>query len=199
MKLPTMTHDEVARLLPFRVNGSLSETEGRAVQQALAESQALREEERSLDALRREIRAMGSPVSPGELGLARLNRAISAEGKLAVPVRRWLPKVGIAAALVGLAAAGALMLRSTDGSDESDSYQQASGGAGDGQLIVGFESTATQADVEALLLRHDLRIVDGPSALGLYQLQAQDGQGLAEALAALRAADTIVDTAEAAE
>lgn len=199
MNSPAMTQGEVAHLLPFRVNGSLSETEARAVQEALAESRALREQEQSLDALRREIRAMGAPVSPGERGLARLNRAISADGKRADPVRRWLPKVGIAAALVGLAAAGALMLRSNNGPGGSDFYQQASGEAGDGQLIVGFESTATQADVEALLLRHDLRIVDGPSALGLYQLQTQDGQGLAEALAALRAADTIVETVEPAE
>lgn len=199
MKSPAMTQDEVARLLPFRVNGSLSEPEARAVQQALAESQVLRQEAQALDALRAEIQAMDEPISPGELGLARLNRAISAESKPIALVARWWPKAGVAAALVGLAAMGALMLRSPEEAKDDVFYQQASGGGGGGQLIVGFDRTATQAEVEELLLRHDLRIVDGPSALGLYQIQTRDGQDLATTLAALRAADMVVETAEAAE
>lgn len=199
MNSPAMTQDEIARLLPFRVNGSLAEPEAQAVRQMLAQSRKLREEEQALDALRKEMRALEWPISPGELGLARLNRSISAETSQGRPGLRLWPKVGIAAALVALVAAGALILRSPGAPKGGDLYEQAAGEAGAGQLIVGFDRSATQADVEALLLQNDLRIVDGPSALGLYRIQAKNAEGMAEALMALRAARTIVDTAEAAE
>lgn len=200
MTQPAMTNEEMSQLLPFWVNGSLSAAEAQAVRQALADSAALREEEQILHALHAEIRATESPASPGEFGLARLNRTLDADVKRDVAAPQRWAQASVAAALVALVAVGMLLLKSADEqSVGNDVYQQASGGAEAGQLTVAFERTATQAEVEALLLQYDLHIVDGPSALGLYQLRTGDESQLTQALAALRAADRIVETAEPTE
>lgn len=195
-----MSNEEISRLLPFWVNGSLAEPEAQAVRRALGESPALREEEHILRVLRARVQAEESPVSPGAFGLARLNRALDAEATRRTPAARFWAGAGIAAAFVSGVAIGIFLLKSPPQQPEGrDLYQQASGEAGPGQLTVVFEPTATQVEVEALLVQYDLRIVDGPSALGLYQLRAADEDTLTRALAALRAADRIVETAEPTE
>ena len=195
-----MSNEEISRLLPFWVNGSLAEPEAQAVRQALGESPALREEEHILRVLRAGIQTDENPVSPGAFGLARLNRALDAETIGRIPATRFWAGAGIAAAFVSGVTIGMLLLKSPPQQPKGhDLYQQASGEAGPGQLTVVFEPTATQAEIEALLVQFDLRIVDGPSALGLYQLRAGDEDTLTRALAALRAADRIIETAEPTE
>lgn len=195
-----MSNDDISHLLPFWVNGSLTEPEARAVRQALGESHALRQEEHSLRALQSRIKAEEGPLSPGAFGLARLNRALDAERTSKAPAAGMWPVARLAAAFVSGIAIGVFLLKSPAPEPrERDLYQQASGQMGAGQLTVAFERTATQAEIEALLVQYDLRIVDGPSALGFYQLRVADEDILMQALAALRAANRIVDTAELAE
>lgn len=186
---------EAERLLPFRVNGTLAGAEARAVGEALAASPDLQLQERLLHVLRDEMRAGEAVQSPGTFGLARLNRALDGESGNRMPV--WIP-VAVAASLAfAVAVAGTLYFVAPWAASEAV-YVQASGeGAGD--LVVAFVPTATQEQIGALLLSQDLSIVDGPSALGFYRLSVADGAAPEQALAALRAARGIVDSAETAE
>ena len=78
----------VAELLPFYVNGTLSADERTEVDALLAEDEALRQEVALLNHIRDAIKADAPDFSPGELGLARLTRAISNE-KAEMPRRRF--------------------------------------------------------------------------------------------------------------
>lgn len=179
--------DEAELLLPFLVNGTLTDKEKHMVEAALAADPTLAAEARDTALLREGMRDMPSPASPGEFGLARLMRDIGREGPTASGTRkhRGLSRFAMAiAASVALLAVGLIGLNAVQQGDD-DSYQQASGNSGAGELSVAFDAAASQAAVTDLLLDHDLVVVDGPSALGIYRLavpQGADPVGVADAL-----------------
>ncbi len=191
MNATPMTLDEIEQLLPFWVNGSLTDAEAQSVKAALAVSDHLRDQERLLRLVHREMQGAEIEPTPGELGLARLNRAIRAEA--AKPTPRWLP-VAAAAALAAIASAGGTLLLTMRDDVAGGSYVQASGGDAAGALIVAFRPDATQAAIEELLLTNHAHIVDGPSAIGLYRVVPDDGTDVADVSAALLAAGSLVES-----
>ncbi|MEH7828540.1 anti-sigma factor family protein [Gemmobacter denitrificans] len=176
-----MTRDEIAALLPFLANGTLTGAELRAVQDWLARDPALADEARALAALRDAMQAEPVPQTAVELGLARLMRDI---GRIDTPAPRSM-RWQIAASLVlaaGLGATGGYLAQ--PGAEEVV-YEQASGEAGLPQLTVAFVPGATMAQITELLRANGVTLVDGPSAIGLYRLavpEGVDGFALAESL-----------------
>lgn len=186
----------MAELLPFWVNGTLSGSERAAVAKALDASPALRAEAKVLAAMRARMQAEPLADGPGALGLARLMRTIEAESPVAV--KRW-QGMGSLVASVALAAvlSGAVTFAVMRG-DEAVVYEQASGDA-PGVLTVTFRADATEAAISALLREKGLVIVDGPSALGLYQIALPYDLGPEAAAEYLAAAEAVIATVESAE
>ena len=73
----------IAALLPFWVNGTLTSDEAAAVEAAVAADPALAKEVVFLQAVRSQMQTIQPGYSPGEIGLARLKRAITAKGDAA--------------------------------------------------------------------------------------------------------------------
>lgn len=182
---------QVEELLPFFVNGTLSGDEKQEVSAALQADAGLRAQAEMLARLAAEIRAADSEPSPGEFGLARLNRSLDREANGRV-VRR--ASLGLVAAAL---AAGVFFAVQTQREGAANGgYVQASAGADAGILDVTFAPNATEEQIRTLLLDNGLVIVDGPSAMGLYRLRLVEDGDIAAAAEALRAKPAIVETAD---
>lgn len=194
------TQEDIRELLPFWVNGTLTDAERAEVARAIEGAPELREELTALEALRSEMKAAPMPNAPGELGLARLLRAIEAETARPAPAR-W-PGMGRLAASVAVAAVLASaatysVIRNGDAGDEV--YVQASGEDAAALLTVTFQPTATEAAISALLKDKGLVIVDGPSAVGLYRIGLPYDMTTEDAASYLAAATEVIATVEKVE
>lgn len=191
----TSASQEMGELLPFYVNGTLDDEERAAVEAALAQDAALDAERRALGALRDQMQDEDPGYSPGEMGLARLMREIDAEAPAAPVARALAPWKGLAAAAVlTLAAVLAAPLLFPE-----PVYEQASGDTGEADLVLTFRPDATEAQITALLLDRGLVIVEGPTAIGLYHVDAPDGEDLAALADALRAQSDVIEGADPVE
>lgn len=187
--------EQIAKLLPFWINGSLSPDEAAAVAAAVAANPALAAEAAFLRGLRDRMQAEAPGYSPGEIGLARLKRSIALP---AAPPRRVSLATAAALALLtaGLGFAAQTLLRPAP-----VEYIQASGDTDGAALLVAFQPTAPAQAISQTLLAEGLTILDGPSALGLYRLAplaapSPDLAVLAERLQARADLFEMVDFAE---
>ena len=204
---PRMTRQEAQLLLPFAANDTLTPDEAAGLAEWLAQDGDLRQEAAFLAALRSRMQAAPLPETGAEFGLARLMRSLPAQEGSAqdgpgqaglahpapkAPLRRlvWPALAASVAALVSALGTAALMSRPPT---EPVLYEQASGDVTDlPTLTVRFAEGAVLADLEALLQQHDLLIVDGPGALGLYRLELPPGADALAMAETLRAAQTLV-------
>lgn len=192
---------EIEELLPFLANGTLEGDERAMVEAAVAADESLAWELDYLKAVREQVKSREVANSPGEFGLARLMKEIDTEaagsGGAASPevVRPRVWQWAAAAAVALLVAQTALVWG--PGGDPGLELAGGGGGAADGPvLIVAFSDGASESAIRQLLLSQGLEMVGGPSALGLYRVAATDEAAADAALAALRAAGGIVDSAE---
>lgn len=167
-----MTKVDAEMLLPFYLNGTLSADETESVEQALAEHPDLQEELAFLSALREHLEGQQNSVnSPGELGLKRLQQQLHNK-KSKPPTQGWR--------IAAIAASFMLMLQTavTWQRDEPVHYIPAGGSSEaevSGTLVsVTFVPSATEQQIRAVLLESNSLIINGPSALGIYQLLVDD-------------------------
>lgn len=196
----TREHPGVRELLPFFINGTLSELEHARVVRHAASCASCRAE---LDEQRRLMDLMRTvPETTGDAraAWARLERAVDAESQSGAP-NRWVRPAWIWS--LGLAAAAAMVLLLTpivfvDPDSRSNDYRTLTSATGEfptgsGTIHAVFVPQATVSDIEKLLARARCQIVSGPSPRGVYTLApsgtsagAPDG-----ALAALRASPLV--------
>ncbi|MEM7507103.1 MAG: hypothetical protein AAF415_10160 [Pseudomonadota bacterium] len=181
--------DATERLLNYRA-GRLSDEDRAAFEAELADGAEAR---RSHDLADRIAAGFDAPdATPGEVGWARLKRSIAAE-----PVAK--PKAGFTVWHLAGAAAAAILLWQVgvtpliERTEPGAGYTTASGDAAD-ILRIAFAPEATEAQIRAVLGEVGGRIVDGPSALGLYSIALPDGADLSAAVSALRARAAVVET-----
>lgn len=205
----TMTRREIEELLPFYANGTLEAEDRAAVEAALSDDPALRDELAALRVIRDTMQAE-EVQSPGEFGLARLLREVEGTAQQGAPanldsvprarLRVWQMVAAVALA-VGLGT-GILGIQGPgEQPGEQPGFELASGDAeiaAAADFTVGFASEATEGEIRALLQSAGLEIVSGPTALGLYDLALLEGAEAEAALAALQAASVVETVAEVA-
>ena len=191
-----MTQEEIQALLPFLANDTLTGDERTEVQAAVAADPELQTELKALQAIRTTMQTEEA-FSPGEMGLARLMRDVEdapiAANAPTAPMKRPVLWQIAAAVLLAVVLGQGLMMRQ---SSDPAGYGLASGEAA--TLTVGFTANTTEAQMRALLIQAGVKIVSGPSELGLYQLATLDGTSEEAAIAVLAPSD-LVETLEAAD
>jgi hypothetical protein len=193
----TREHAVIQELLPFFINGTLSELErARVVRHMTGCSNcraALDEERRLLQWMR------AAPDRAGDAQAAwkRLAHAVETESRSR---ERWLRPAQ--AWSVGLAAAAAVLLLLTpvvvvDPESRNNAYRTLSSEATDarvgGTIRAVFVPRATVGDIENLLADTGCQIVSGPSPRGVYTLAPSETSVAAsnDVLAALRASPLV--------
>lgn len=174
--------------LPWLVNGTLDETERTAAQAAVDSSPDLQRERDFLATLRDSVQQQQLEEAPLELGWHRLQRDIRRERKSAVAAGWRL--AAVAASLMLVVQSLVVWLPRED----SSRYRPLSSSVPAAGLQVRFADSATQAQIQQLLRQQQLRIVDGPSAAGLYRLVSEGDR--TAALAALRRQTDLVEYAQ---
>ncbi len=194
-------------LLPWYVNGTLEAGERQAVEAYLEESAHARDEVELLRQLRQQVKEQEFENSPGELGLQRLKREIKQDaeqqkggadkmtGKVLTVASFWRP-LAIAACLAIVVQAGVMVGMNSGLIPTGGDVVTA--GKPPAVMQVTFAPDATEQDIRDVLQAAGASIADGPTALGVYHLRlvAPDATTVEEALAALRANDTVVTFAE---
>lgn len=195
---------EIEELLPFYVNGTLTDEEQRKVEDALAANPSIKDELDFLQKLRGEIKAQAVENSPGELGLKRLQKMITEERFHNNPMaharskitkeQNWRWRIIAVAACLLLVLQSVVMFSTPRSSDLV--------AAGGGQIIsskgrivsVTFVPTAQEENIRKLLLSIDANIVDGPSALGVYKIAVS--KDVEVAVSKLRAHKNLIESVD---
>jgi anti-sigma-K factor RskA len=143
----------------------------------------------------------GSEAVPGELGWARLSRAIEADER-AAPVPAARPRPGLwqlaatAAAAVAVWQLAAVPLLTGNGG--APGYAPVAEAPGTGlTATVAFAPDATEAEIRTLLTAIGAGVVGGPSALGLWRIGFADEAARDEGIEALQAEGELVETVQA--
>lgn len=186
---------EVAELLPWYVNGTLSDEEAAAVRRYMQDNEQAAVDTEMLRHVRAAVKS-AEFGSPGELGLRRLRAEIKADAGRAAsgaaPGRWWRP--AMAAALILIVVQAGLLL---DAWQRGDVYEPAGVATERGVIQLRFEPGATEEAMRGLLNDLQAEIVKGPSSVGVYRVAPVSGDASLEQLAArLREAGHIVEFAQ---
>ncbi len=184
MTYPTDQHP--TELLPWLANDTLEGEEKTAVERHVTDCAECRTELELLRNLRSNLQSE-PPADSGELGLQRLLREVRKPPSAAKP--RWLLPAALAAGLV-IAVQTAMLIQP---GQQLPVYGPLSGpSAGDGMLQVEFMPDAREADLRELLRSAGVRIVDGPSAVGVYRLAVDPGRDPGQVADQLQSHDTLI-------
>jgi hypothetical protein len=163
--MKTDTHPD--ELLTWYVNGTLELSARVAVEQHLTDCARCRDEVVFLRALRHGVKAVSGSDVPGELGLKRLLREVRG-----TPAPKsstwWKPALAVAALLIVVQGTLLSIFWPQDAT-----ITPLGGHATEGVLQVQFHPNTTEAQIRRLLTEEKATFVDGPSALGIYQIRAE--------------------------
>lgn len=190
----TMDEQELRAALPWLVNGSLDAARSAQVRAGVEASPALQQEQAFLQRLRQAVRD-DAQDGPGELGWRRLRRQIDADvqaGQQQHRQQRWRG-MAIAASVLVVAQLGWFVAVRTGDTGYEPMATAPTPGSGV-VLQIRFRGTAPLAQVEALLQSQKLRIIDGPSAAGVWRVQLRAGDPV-QVLQAVQAQRSLVEFA----
>jgi hypothetical protein len=183
--------DRTETLIAF-VRGRLPAEAAAELGREIEQSAALAAEVALLRGVAAAVESEARESTPGELGWARLSRALDAEPRRAAAARRPLWQLAAAAGLAVVVWQGvAVPLLQPEG----DGYRPVSEQPAAFALQVAFAPDATEAEIRALLGDIGARVSDGPSAIGLWQLAFASAAERDAGLARLNAAP-IVESAQ---
>ncbi|HEY6125645.1 MAG TPA: hypothetical protein VIV63_13420 [Steroidobacteraceae bacterium] len=178
---------DVSALIPWYLNGTLSDAERAQVEKFLRESPDAEPQLQMWRAVQLQTRTQPLADPGTELGWRGFRRELG-RVKARDSMRLW--RITAAASVLLIAGLQtAILMRQ----DDADRYAPLSGTtavpADSWRVQVRFVETATVADINALLLRIDARVIRGPSALGIYEiiLPRRPGDGDAAVRATLQA------------
>jgi Putative zinc-finger len=181
-------HERIAELMPWYVNGTLSDEEHAGVEKHLNEClpcRAALREERQIQSL---VRAQDDvPLGAGH-GVADLLQEIDRGGKRAAP-RPLRPRLGLglsAAAVAGAMIAAWILLTppSPQTSVGSTSFTTLTDGgdAAANRIDIVFSDTTDEAEIRRIIASVGATLVSGPSSVGRYTVSvpAESAEDLKE-------------------
>ena len=168
-----LNRDELEKLLPWYVNGTLQGEEKNAVEAFVEHDEGAQSQVEFLRKIRKTVKQDASG-SPGVFGLQRLNSLISDQSKSkqdqapqssVVSSSRWKIAAAVAGFVVMIQAG--LLFNTWD----APQYTPLSVDSDTQLLQVIFNENATERDIRSLLQSVGATISSGPGALGIYRLE----------------------------
>jgi anti-sigma factor RsiW len=204
----TTEHQHAWELLPWIVNGSLTDADRVGVEAHLRGCEACRGElaaQRRLYAMMAADRGVEKLPTPGLLRLRQRMDALEAQRPLAEGPKSRAPRelrpwrrpgaLAAAAAAVGVLAIGATLLweGSAQHGGRSDYYTVTSASPQPPGVVIRavFAPQITLAELQAFLDDAGLKIIAGPSEAGVYSLAVTSSHPVEWSLARLRAHDAV--------
>jgi anti-sigma factor RsiW len=188
------THEEALELLPWYINGTLSDTEHSAVERhvrtCLTCRIALQEQNRIAALLKQQPTVPLSADGGFEALLARIDKAQRPELGLFGMRAPRLARLATATALAAsIALAAWLVILGTDSSREATFVTASQSATGNVEIDVVFAPEVPEADKHALI-REVGGVMSGPSAVGRYRVRvAEENHADADAIIARLRAD----------
>ena len=197
-----MSPEDISQLLVDCATGKLAAEEAKAVEKVASEVPALHEELIMYQGLVRAGNPVPDVTAPGELGWARLSKAIDAEEQqrsastpqAANDNSRNIWRFAAFAFGFLFFAQTAIQFASQDNGVSDPQYLPVSETSEGAILKIAFVPTATEQDIRTLLSEVDGQIVRGPSSIGLYDVQFEDEAKRDGAQQVLAASDDIVES-----
>jgi anti-sigma factor RsiW len=166
----TSNNQTIEQLLPFYLNGTLDSAEKSQVKQALKQDLHLQQELALLQKLQQQTKQQAIPISPGEMGMKRLQRSFKDEPNLAspktTPSKAWQFTAIAASLLLVVQTATTLLPSGQYQAAGGDTHLQRQGFT----IAATFSLDVSEQQIRQLLIQHQIVIIDGPSALGVYHL-----------------------------
>lgn len=189
-------------MIPAYLRGELSETENREVEVFAAKNPSIAADIEFQKSLKSALKPDESSFEPGELGWARLSKAMDqeetvSEDTVSKPKLRRYAAAILAVAAVGQA--GVLGSMAFKGNDAAQ-YRTASEVPTQAYTAkLGFNPNVTESQLTETLLSLDATITAGPSSLGLYNIKFKSKAACITAVEVLETKKNIVDTVSACE
>ncbi len=166
----TTNRNDIELLLPFYLNGTLEQHEIMLVEQALQESEELQQELNFLAGIQKKTKQQPVSTSPGEIGFKRLQRSIDKENKVIAQksMSNGWRFTAIAASLLLVVQSITTLMPTEDYQAAGDQTINQPAGL---TLSVTFSPDITEQQLREVLTQYRISIINGPSALGIYQLR----------------------------
>jgi len=181
------------------VRGAAPPALSERIEAAMARDPAFKAEIALMRGLKPALQGAETGPSSAEFGWRRLEAEIRRDGAQprSTPLLRQVAILRIAAVLllvVGLGQAGYIASLLSTG--EEPTYHTATKATEAYVLGIAFAPEATAAEIEALLGETDARVIDGPSALGLYRVAFVSAEALEDGQALFQTSPLITLVAE---
>lgn len=193
----TNFEDKISLMIPAYLRGDLSPSEMEQVESIAAKNPEIAADIEFQKNLKANLKAKQDSFEPGELGWARLSKAMKqtdfGENKIVEPPKFWR----YTAAILAVAAIGqaGVLAAFTMNKDEAPQYITVSDELRTSNVIkIGLHPDSTTKTLTETLHLVDGTIIQGPSSLGLYQVQFKSETVCLEAIDRLKALDAIIDT-----
>jgi hypothetical protein len=173
VKKMTRVNEHPEELLPWYENGTLSKEESTLVEKHLSECTHCQQELSFLHALHKQVKSEQLDLTPGEFGLKRLLRDIKQADKPAKQTYPWWPKAFATAAAIVIVVQSALLINFS--TTQTDAIVPLGVKLTEKTLQIRFAPTANEQQIRDILQSVNATLVDGPGALGIYQIRLNEG------------------------
>lgn len=186
---------DLSLLFPDYIQGRLSEKDMARVEDALKADPDLAADFEFQKKISETLKSDKRVSEPGELGWAKLSRALDKESQVeAPPQRQYWRYAALALAALSLGQGVFITGQLSQKDDEARYVTVSQAPVNDPLLTLAFVPTATEQSIRILLKSVDANITAGPSALGLYDISFTSESARQEAMIILQTQTEIVES-----
>lgn len=192
--------DKISLMIPAYLNGALSDAEREEVDKLAAQNPEVAADIEFQRKLKEAVKPSDTEFAPGELGWAKLSKAIQetqVETVAANDNPRQLKFWRYAAAILAVAVIGqAGMIGTMMSGDKPDAQYVTVSETPllDNSIKLSFKSDVTTIEMTSILTEINGNIVSGPSALGLYDVAFKSKSECLNAMDALKVTPNAIET-----
>lgn len=199
----TSVEDKISLMIPAYLRGELSERERIEIESYAAKNPTVAADIEFQRNLKSGLQTNSDDFEPGDLGWARLSKAMQNSNNVASETKTkpviWRSAAAVlAVAVVGQAGVIGTMVASNDAATPqyvtvSDVPKQLN------MVKIGFNPQVTELQLRKSLHEAEATIVAGPSSLGLYDIQFKSAEACVGGVTTLTLNSSIVETVSSCE